>query len=95
MRGPALIAAAVKNVEFEPTGPCHRAVDAAGLPIAKVFPRQARRCTEAARKLVKTDRSAPCQSRWKKTTPLYVHVIAILGFVSAFHMQFCLACPLV
>jgi transposase len=49
----------VKRVVFEPTGPYHRqlerALDAAGLPIAKVNPRQARRFAEAAGKLVKTD----------------------------------------
>ncbi|PWB82484.1 MAG: hypothetical protein C3F11_11690 [Methylocystaceae bacterium] len=52
----------VKRVVFEPTGPYHRALerglDAAGLPIAKVNPRQARRFAEAAGKLVKTDRAA-------------------------------------
>lgn len=51
----------VKRVVFEPTGPYHRALeralDAAGLPIAKVNPRQARRFAEAAGKLVKTDRA--------------------------------------
>jgi transposase len=49
-----------KCIVFEPTGPYHRqlerALDAAGLPIAKVNPRQARRFAEAAGKLVKTDR---------------------------------------
>lgn len=51
----------VKRVVFEPTGPYHRALeralDTAGLPIAKVNPRQARRFAEAAGKLVKTDRA--------------------------------------
>ncbi|MBU3891083.1 IS110 family transposase [Methylosinus sp. KRF6] len=51
----------VKRVVFEPTGPYHRplerALDIAGLPIAKVNPRQARRFAEAAGKLVKTDRA--------------------------------------
>lgn len=55
-----LSAAPVKRVVFEPTGPYHRplerALDTAGLPIAKVNPRQARRFAEAAGKLVKTDR---------------------------------------
>jgi len=55
-----LTAAPMKRVVFEPTGPYHRqlerALDAAGLPIAKVNPRQARRFAEAAGKLVKTDR---------------------------------------
>ena len=56
-----LSAAPVKRVVFEPTGPYHRAferaLDDAGLPIAKVNPRQARRFAEAAGKLVKTDRA--------------------------------------
>jgi len=56
-----LTAAPVKCVVFEPTGPYHRALEyalgAAGLPIAKVNPRQARRFAEAAGKLVKTDRA--------------------------------------
>ena len=51
----------VTRVVFEPTGPYHRALeralDTAGLPIAKVNPRQARRFAEAAGKLVKTDRA--------------------------------------
>ena len=55
-----LTATPVKRVVFEPTGPYHRplerALDAAGLPVAKVNPRQARRFAEAAGKLVKTDR---------------------------------------
>src|SRR5271168_3933552 len=45
---------------FEPTGPYHRAVEralgAAGVPFAKVNPRQARRFAEATGKLAKTDR---------------------------------------
>jgi transposase len=49
-----------KSVVFEPTGPYHRALeralDAAGAPIVKINPRQARRFAEAAGKLVKTDR---------------------------------------
>jgi transposase len=56
-----LSATPVKLVVFEPTGPYHRALerslDAAGLPMAKVNPRQARRFAEAAGKLVKTDRA--------------------------------------
>lgn len=56
-----LSATAVKRVVFEPTGsyhrPLERALDCAGLPIAKVNPRQARRFAEAAGKLVKTDRA--------------------------------------
>jgi transposase len=55
-----LTTAPVKSVVFEPTGPYHRALeralDTAGVPIAKVNPRQARRFAEAAGKLVKTDR---------------------------------------
>ncbi|MHB8885989.1 MAG: IS110 family transposase [Methylovirgula sp.] len=49
-----LSAMPVKLVVFEPTDPYHRALerslDAAGLPIAKVNPRQARRFAEAADK---------------------------------------------
>ena len=56
-----LSAAPVKLVVFEPTGLYHRALeralDAAGLAIAMVNPRQARRFAEAAGKLVKTDRA--------------------------------------
>lgn len=56
-----LAATPVERVVFEPTGPYHRllerALDVAGLPIAKVNPRQARRFAEAAGKLVKTDRA--------------------------------------
>jgi transposase len=56
-----LAATPVARVVFEPTGPYHRllerALDAAGVPIAKVNPRQARRFAEAAGKLVKTDRA--------------------------------------
>jgi len=56
-----LTATPPKRVVFEPTGPYHRrlerALDTAGLPIAKVNPRQARRFAEAAGKLVKTDRA--------------------------------------
>jgi transposase len=55
-----LAAEPVKRVVFEPTGPYHRALERAladaGLPFAKVNPRQARRFAEAAGKLVKTDR---------------------------------------
>ena len=55
-----LAAGPVKRIVFEPTGPYHRqlerTLDAAGLPIAKVNPRQARRFAEAAGKIVKTDR---------------------------------------
>jgi transposase len=59
----ALIAFAGKEVArivFEPTGPYHRAFEAAlskrGLPLVKVNPRQARRFAQAAGKLAKTDR---------------------------------------
>jgi transposase len=50
----------VSRVVFEPTGPYHRAFEralgAAGVPFAKVNPRQARRFAEATGKLAKTDR---------------------------------------
>jgi transposase len=50
----------VARVVFEATGPYHRdleqRLDAAGSPIAKVNPRQARRFAEATGKLAKTDR---------------------------------------
>ncbi|MEO1532785.1 MAG: transposase [Pseudomonadota bacterium] len=50
----------VRRIVFEPTGPYHKALEAAlaraGLPIAKVNPRQARRFAEATGKLAKTDR---------------------------------------
>ena len=56
-----LSAMPVKLIVFEPTGPYHRALeralDMAGLPIAKVNPRQARHFAEATGKLVKTDRA--------------------------------------
>lgn len=59
----ALIAFAGKEavrVVFEPTGPYHRAFEAAlakkGLPLVKVNPRQARRFAQATGKLAKTDR---------------------------------------
>jgi transposase len=56
-----LAATPVARVVFEPTGPYHRrierALDTAGVPIAKVNPRQVRRFAEAAGKLVKTDRA--------------------------------------
>lgn len=56
-----LAATPVARVVFEATGPYHRmierALDTAGVPIAKVNPRQARRFAEAAGKLVKTDRA--------------------------------------
>lgn len=49
----------VIRVVFEPTGPYHRALEralgAAGVPFAKVNPRQARRFAEATGKLAKTD----------------------------------------
>ena len=55
-----LSAMPVTLVVFEPTGPYHRALerafDVAGVPIAKVNPRQARRFAEATGNLVKTDR---------------------------------------
>ncbi len=50
----------VARVVFEATGPYHRLLErrlhCAGLPFAKVNPRQARRFAEAAGKLAKTDR---------------------------------------
>jgi transposase len=50
----------VARIVFEPTGPYHRAFEAAlskrGLPLVKVNPRQARRFAQAAGKLAKTDR---------------------------------------
>jgi transposase len=50
----------VQRVVFEPTGPYHRALEralgAAGVPFAKVNPRQARRFAEATGRLAKTDR---------------------------------------
>lgn len=50
----------VGRVVFEPTGPYHRGLEralaAAGLPMAKMNPRQARRFAEATGKLAKTDR---------------------------------------
>ena len=49
-----------ERVVFGPTGPYHRAFEralgAAGVPLVKVNPRQARRFAEAAGKLAKTDR---------------------------------------
>lgn len=53
--------ARVVRVVYEPTGPYHRGLEralaAAGLPLAKVNPRQARRFAEATGKLAKTDRT--------------------------------------
>ena len=50
----------IGRVVFEPTGPYHRGLEralaAAGLPFAKVNPRQARRFAEATGRLAKTDR---------------------------------------
>jgi transposase len=50
----------VARVVFEPTGPYHRAFEralgVAGVPFAKVNPRQARRFAEAIGRLAKTDR---------------------------------------
>ena len=50
----------VERVVFEPTGPFHRAFEralgVAGVPYAKVNPRQARRFAEAIGSLAKTDR---------------------------------------
>lgn len=50
----------VCRIVYEPTGPYHRAMeaalDAAGLPLCKVNPRQARRFAEACGELSKTDR---------------------------------------
>lgn len=51
----------VARVVYEPTGPYHRGLEralaGAGLPLAKVNPRQARRFAEATGKLAKTDRA--------------------------------------
>jgi len=56
-----LSASPVARVVYEPTGPYHRSVERAlgdaGLPLAKVNPRQARRFAEATGKLAKTDRA--------------------------------------
>jgi transposase len=50
----------VERIVFEATGPYHRrwerALGAAGLPFAKINPRQARRFAEATGRLAKTDR---------------------------------------
>ena len=50
----------MERIVFEPTGPYHRAFERAlaeaGVPFAKVNPRQARRFAEATGKLAKTDR---------------------------------------
>jgi transposase len=50
----------VERVVFEPTGPYHRAFEralgVAGVPYAKINPRQARRFAEAIGSLAKTDR---------------------------------------
>lgn len=51
----------VARIAFEPTEPYHRALEralaAAGLPLVKVNPRQARRFAEAIGNLAKTDAS--------------------------------------
>jgi transposase len=51
----------VARIIFEPTGAYHRGLEqalaAAGLPLAKINPRQARRFAEATGKLAKTDRA--------------------------------------
>jgi transposase len=51
---------AIQRVVFEPTGAYHRALErslgAAGLPLAKINPRHARRFAEALGQLAKTDR---------------------------------------
>lgn len=56
----AWIGADVVRIVFEPTGPYHRALEmtlaAAGRPLCKVNPRQARRFAEATGRLAKTDR---------------------------------------
>ena len=53
------------RVVYEPTGPYHRGFERdlgrAGLPLAKVNPRAARRFAEAAGKLAQTDRVAPLE----------------------------------
>lgn len=50
----------VGRIVFEPTGPYHRGLEhalaTAGLPMAKINPRQARRFAEATGRLAKTDR---------------------------------------
>lgn len=51
----------VERIVYEATGPYHRtferALDAAGLPLAKVNPKRARRFAEAIGRLAKTDRT--------------------------------------
>jgi len=51
----------IARIVYEPTGAYHRGLErtlaAAGLPLAKVNPRQARRFAEATGKLAKTDRA--------------------------------------
>jgi transposase len=51
----------VARIVYEPTGPYHRAFEAAladaGMPLVKVNPRQARRFAEATGQLAKTDRT--------------------------------------
>lgn len=51
----------VERIVYEATGPYHRAFEhalgQAGLPLAKINPRQARRFAEATGKLAKTDRA--------------------------------------
>ena len=55
-----LVHGSVERVVFEPTGPYHRAFEralgVAGVPYAKVNPRQTRRFAEAIGSLAKTDR---------------------------------------
>ena len=53
------------------SSPLDRALDAAGVPIAKVNPRQAGRFAEAAGKLVKTDApTPPCSRAWARFSTL-------------------------
>ncbi|MFM7609750.1 MAG: transposase [Alphaproteobacteria bacterium] len=60
------------RVVYEPTGRYHRTLEralaAAGMPIAKVNPRQARRFAEATGNLAKTDAldAAMLTRRWSK-----------------------------
>lgn len=56
-----ITARGVRRIVYEPTGPYHRVMEGAlakaGLPLAKVNPRQARRFAEAIGTLAKTDRT--------------------------------------
>ena len=60
----------VERIVFEATGPYHRrlerALGAAGLPFAKINPRQARRFAEATGRLAKTGSMPPCSPVWAR-----------------------------